>query len=33
MNFNFTEIYNQDVSQEELFDKVSKPVILEYINI
>lgn len=28
MNFKFTEIFDTDVSQEELFDKVAKPTVL-----
>jgi len=29
MDFRFTHIFNQDANQENVFDKVAKPVIMK----
>ena len=30
MEFRFTHIFNQEASQEDVFDTVAKPVIMKY---
>jgi len=30
MDFRFTHIFNQDATQENVFDRVAKPVIMKY---